>query len=50
MIQHEVGKEFLDTLLDLELVESKFPIDEFQEGEPLLPLIEDITSCEDVIE
>ena len=60
----EVGEEFLDALLDLALLAGKFIIDEFQEGESLLPLIEErrlkveafpasifeITSCEDVIE
>ena len=51
-LRDEVGKEFLDALLDLELLVDKFLIDE------LLPLIEErrlkleveITSCEDVIE
>ena len=34
----EVGKEILDALLDLELLADTFLIDEFQEGESLLPL------------
>ena len=38
-LQDEVGKEFLDMLLDLELLAGKFRIDEFQEGKSLLPLI-----------
>ena len=37
----EVGKKFLDALLDLELLAAKFLIDEVQEGESLLPLIEE---------
>ena len=43
LLEHrdEVGKEFLDALLDLELLAGKFLIDEFQEGEPLLSLIEE---------
>ena len=40
-LRDEVGKEFLDALLDLELLAGKFLIDEFQEGELLLPLIEE---------
>ena len=40
-LRDEVGKEFLDALLDLELLAGKFLIDEFQEGKPLLPLIEE---------
>ena len=36
-LRDEVGKEFLDALLDLELLACKFLIDEFQKGEPLLP-------------
>ena len=40
-LQDEVSKEFLDALLDLELLAGKFLIDEFQKGEPLLPLIEE---------
>ena len=40
-LRDEVGKEFLDALLDLEFLAGKFLIDEFQEGEPLLPLIEE---------
>ena len=40
-LRDEVGKEFLDALLDLELLARKFLIDEYQEGEPLLPLIEE---------
>ena len=40
-LRDEVGKEFLDALLDLELLAGKFLIDEFQEEEPLLPLIEE---------
>ena len=40
-LQDEVGKEFLDALLDLELLAGKFLIDEFQEGESVLPLIEE---------
>ena len=32
-LRGEVGKEFLDALLDLELLAGKFLIDEFQEGE-----------------
>ena len=40
-LQDEVGKEFLDTLLALELLAGKFLIDEFQEREPLLPLLEE---------
>ena len=40
-LRDEVGKEFLDALLDLELLAGKFLIDELQEGEPLLPLIEE---------
>ena len=56
-LRDEVGKEFLDALLDLELLAGKFLIDEFQEGEQLLPkkvgsisrVIVEITSCEDVI-
>ena len=40
-LRDEVGKEFFDALLDLELLAGKFLIDEFQEGEPLLPLIEE---------
>ena len=39
-LRDEVGKEFLDAQLDLELLAGKFLIDEFQEGKPLLPLIE----------
>ena len=31
-LRDEVGKEFLDELLDLELLAGKFLIDEFQEG------------------
>ena len=41
LLWDEVGKEFLDALLDLELLSGKFRIDEFQEVEPLLPLIEE---------
>ena len=40
-LRDEVGKEFLDALLDLELLAGKFLIDEFQEAETLLPLIEE---------
>ena len=40
-LRDEVGKEFLDALLDLELFAGKFLIDEFQEGKPLLPIIEE---------
>ena len=40
-LRDEVGKEFLGALLYLELLEGKFLIDEFQEGEPLLPLVEE---------
>ena len=40
-LRDEVGKEFLDALLDLELLAGKFLINEFQEGEPVLPLIEE---------
>ena len=40
-LRDEVGREFLDALLDLELLAGKFPIDEFQEGKPLLTLIEE---------
>ena len=40
-LRDEVGKQFLDALLDLELLSGKFLIDEFQEDEPLLPLIEE---------
>ena len=40
-LRDEVGKEFLDALLDLELLAGKFLIDEFHEWEPLLPLIEE---------
>ena len=43
-LRDEVGKEFLDALLDLELLAGKFRIDEFQEGGgggALLPLIEE---------
>ena len=39
-LRGEVGKEFLNAVLDLEVLEGKFPIDEFEEGEPLLPFIE----------
>ena len=35
-LRNEVGKEYLDTILDLKLLAGKFLIDEFQEGEPLL--------------
>ena len=38
-LRDEVGKEFLDALLDLELLADEFLIDELQKGEPLLPLI-----------
>ena len=38
-LRDEVGKEFLDPLLYLDLLAGKFLIDEFQE--PLLPLIEE---------
>ena len=34
-------REFLDALPDLELLAGKFHIYEFQDGEPLLPLIEE---------
>ena len=37
----KLGKEFLDALLNLELLAGKFLIDEVQEGKPLLPLIEE---------
>ena len=40
-LRDKIGEELLDALLDLELLESKFLIDEFQEGESLLPLIEE---------
>ena len=40
-LRDEVGKEFLDALLDLELLVGKFLSDHFQEGEPLLPLVEE---------
>ena len=41
-LRDEVGKEFLDPLLDLELLAGKFLIDGFQEGGgALLPLIEE---------
>ena len=40
-LRDEVGKEFLDALLDLELLAGKFLIDEFQEAGPLLPSIEE---------
>ena len=40
-LRDEVGKEILDALLDLELLAGKFLIDEFQDGEPLSPLIEE---------
>ena len=40
-LRDEVSKEILDALLDLELLAGKFLIDEFQEGKPLLPLIEE---------
>ena len=40
-LRDDVGKEFLDAPLDLELLAGKFLIDEFQEGEPLLPLIKE---------
>ena len=36
-LRDEVGKAFLDALLHLELLADKFLIDEFQEGDPLLP-------------
>ena len=63
-LRDEVGKEFLDALLDLELLAGKFLIDEFQEEEALVTIdwrtetkvgsisgvIVEITSCEDVIE
>ena len=38
---NKVGKDFLDALLDLELLADKFLINESQEGKPLLPLIEE---------
>ena len=40
-LRDEVGAEFLDALLDSELLVGKFLIGEFQEEEPLLPLIEE---------
>ena len=62
-LRDEVGKEFLDALLDLELLAGKFLFDEFQEGtivtiarrteikvERISSVIVEITSCEDVIE
>ena len=43
VIQHDKEElsDLLMELLDLELLAGKFLIDEFQEGEPLLPLIEE---------
>ena len=63
-LRDEVGKENLDALLDLELLAGKFLIDEFQEGGAIVTIdrkrdtkvgsisgvIDEITSCEDVIE
>ena len=40
-LRDEVGKQFLNALLDLELLAGKLLMGEFQEGEPLLPLIEE---------
>ena len=40
-LQNKVWIEFLDALFDLELLAGKFLIDEFQEGDPLFPLIEE---------
>ena len=37
----DVDEEFLDTVFELELLPGKFLIDEFEEGQPLLPMIEE---------
>ena len=63
-LRDEVGKEFLDALLDLELLAGEFLIDEFQERGAIVTsdrrtktkvgsisgVIAEITSCKDVIE
>ena len=40
-LRDEVGDEFLDALIELELLSGKFLENEFEDGEPLLPLIEE---------
>ena len=40
-LRDDVGEESLDTVFELELLPGKFLIDEFEGGQPLLPMIEE---------